>query len=124
MPIVSYGDTEKVQRSWAEKAGATMEKYVEYDDDPLYMLSCCICILQRKMNLIRGGTVKFIVSPVPQSERWAEIKLHTFLALTLDGDELPEERDRYALGRSLVVHRAGLYVTTRWFQMLSVTALR
>jgi len=54
MPIVSYGDTEKVQRSWAEKAGATMEKYVEYDDDPLYMLSCCICILQRKMNLIRG----------------------------------------------------------------------
>jgi hypothetical protein len=46
MPIVSYGDTEKVQRSWSEKAGAAMEKYVEYDNDPLYMLSCCTCILQ------------------------------------------------------------------------------
>jgi hypothetical protein len=59
-----------------------------------------------------GGAVKVIVSPVPQSERRAEIKLHAFLALTLDGDELPEERDRYALGRGLVGHRAGLYVTT------------
>jgi hypothetical protein len=29
MPIVSYGNTEKVQRSWVEKAGAAMEKYVE-----------------------------------------------------------------------------------------------
>jgi hypothetical protein len=47
----------------------------------------------------RGDTVEAIVSPVPQSERRAEIKLHAFLALTLDGDELLDERDRYALRR-------------------------
>jgi hypothetical protein len=46
MPIVSYGNTEKIQRSWADKAGAAMGKYVEYYDDPLYMLSCCTCIVQ------------------------------------------------------------------------------
>ena len=46
MPIVSYGDKENVQRSWADKTGAMMEKYVEYYDDPLYLLSCCTCILQ------------------------------------------------------------------------------
>jgi len=46
-----------------------------------------------------GNTVEAIVSPVPQSERRAGIELHAFLALTLDGDELPHERDRYALGR-------------------------
>jgi hypothetical protein len=44
-------------------------------------------------------TVEATVSPVPQSERRAEIKLLAFLALTLDGDDLPDERDRYALGR-------------------------
>jgi hypothetical protein len=52
------------------------------------------------MNLIRRDTVEAIVSPVPQSEKRAEIKLHAFLALTLDGDELPDERDQYALDRS------------------------
>lgn len=46
-----------------------------------------------------GDTVEAIVSPVPQSERRAEVKLHTFLALTLDGDGLHDERDRYSLGR-------------------------
>jgi hypothetical protein len=46
MPIVSYGDKEKVQRSWADKTGTAMEKYVEYYDDPFYLLSCCTCILQ------------------------------------------------------------------------------
>jgi len=46
-----------------------------------------------------GYTVEAIVSPAPQSERRAETKLHAFLVLTLDGDELPDERDRYALGR-------------------------
>jgi hypothetical protein len=46
-----------------------------------------------------GDTVEAIVSPVPQSERRAKIKLHAFLALTFDGVELTDERDQYALGR-------------------------
>jgi hypothetical protein len=46
MPIVSYGDIEKVQRSWVDKTGPAMEKYVEYDDNPLYLLSCWTRILQ------------------------------------------------------------------------------
>lgn len=44
-----------------------------------------------------GDTVEVIVFPVPQSEKRADIKLHSFLALTLYGDELPDERDQYAL---------------------------
>jgi hypothetical protein len=46
MYIVSYGDIDKVQRGWVDKAGAAMEKYEEYDDNPLYQLSCCTCIVQ------------------------------------------------------------------------------
>jgi hypothetical protein len=46
-----------------------------------------------------GYTVEAIVSLVPQCERRTETKLHAFLALALDGDELPNERDRYILGR-------------------------
>lgn len=52
-----------------------------------------------KDEFYTGYTVEAIVSPVPQSERRAETKLHAFLALTLDGDELPDETDRYILGR-------------------------
>jgi len=46
-----------------------------------------------------GYTVEAIVSPVTQSKRRVETKLHAFLALTLDGDKLPDERDRYIIGR-------------------------
>jgi hypothetical protein len=55
------------------------------------------CTVKDEFNT--GDTVEAFVSPVPQSERRTEIKLRAFLALTLDGYELPDERDRYALGR-------------------------
>ena len=66
-----------------------------------------------KDELNTRDTVEAIVYPVPQYEKRAEIKLHAFLALTLDGDELPDERDQYALGRGCVSYRARLYVTTQ-----------